>query len=88
MLARQMEPERSEAEGEYSRDRSELIRERIELSSKLLAKAQHLKHGAGIKGFQRIERKIKAEKNFLESVRRPLPLKLQETYDQKQRSYM
>lgn len=66
-----MEPE---SEGESARDRSRLIRERIELAGKLLAKAQHLKHGAGIKGFQRIERKIKAEKNFLESVRRPLPL--------------
>lgn len=45
-----------------------LIKERIELAGKLLIKAQQLKYGTGIKGFQRIERKIKAEKNFLESV--------------------
>lgn len=53
--------------------RKQLIQERIELAAKLLTKAQQLKHGAGIKGFQRIERKIKAEKTFLESVRRSLP---------------
>ena len=48
--------------------RRQLIKERIELAGKLLVKAQQLKHGGGIKGIQRIERKIKAEKNFLESV--------------------
>ena len=48
--------------------RRQLIKERIELAGSLLVKAQQLKHGGAIKGFQRIERKIKAEKNFLESV--------------------
>lgn len=48
--------------------RRQLIKERIELAGNLLEKAQQLKHGGAIRGFQRIERKIKAEKNFLESV--------------------
>ena len=51
--------------------RRQLIQERVELAGKLLTKAQKLKHGGGVSGFQRIERKIKAEKSFLESVRRP-----------------
>lgn len=56
-----------ESEGVCSR--RQLIKERIELAGKLLVKAQRLKQrSGGIKGFQRIERKIKAENNFLESV--------------------
>ena len=58
----------SEHEGVSSR--RQLIKERTELAGKLLVKAQQLKHSGGIKGFQRIERKVKAEKNFLESVSR------------------
>ena len=57
-----------ETDSEVCSSRRQLIKERIELAGKLLVKAQQLKHGGGIKGFQRIERKIKAEKNFLESV--------------------
>ena len=57
-----------DGEGVVCSARRQLIKERIELAGKLLVKAQQLKHGGGIKGFQRIERKIKAEKNFLESV--------------------
>lgn len=61
-------PMAMETDGEVCSSRRQLIKERIELAGKLLVKAQQLKHGGSIKGFQRIERKIKAEKNFLESV--------------------
>lgn len=59
-----------ESEGVVCSARRQVIKERVDLAGKLLVKAQQLKHGGGIKGFQRIERKIKAEKNFLESVSR------------------
>ena len=62
-----MEPE---CEGVLA-SRLQLIQERVELAGKLLTKAQQLKHGAGINGFHRVERKIKAEKTFLEAVCRP-----------------
>ncbi|CAI8031948.1 UPF0415 protein C7orf25 homolog [Geodia barretti] len=54
-----------------SEDRStglETIRERSELASRLLVQAQKLRLGRNVGGVQRVERKIKAEKGFLDSI--------------------
>jgi hypothetical protein len=54
-----------------SEDRStglEAIRERSELASRLLMQAQKLRLGRNVGGVQRVERKIKAEKGFLDSI--------------------
>ena len=45
-----------------------LVKQRWELAGRLLQKAIQLKHQAQIRGMQRTERKIKAERAFLESV--------------------
>ena len=44
------------------------IRERSAAASRLLEKAVELKQAAHVKGMQKLERKIKAERSFLESV--------------------
>lgn len=44
------------------------IQQRWELAGRLMQKALELKHGENIRGMQRVERKIRAERAFLESV--------------------
>ena len=59
-------------EPEAQRDPHELresLKRRWELSDRLLEKVSRLKHDHSIHGIQRVERKIVAEKAFLESVR-------------------
>ena len=54
------------------RGKSELlmksVKQQHEMAGKLLIKTLELKHGAHVRGIQKLERKIKAEKGFLESV--------------------
>ncbi len=50
-------------------DPMEPVRRRWELAGRLLEKAARLRRDHVIRGMQRVERKIHAERSFLESVR-------------------
>lgn len=56
----------------YLQHKNELLKQSVKeqhkMAGRLLIKALELKHSGHVKGVQKLERKIKAEKGFLESV--------------------